>query len=142
MATLSLVEEIMDIKPEFKEKFKKYVPLLVDLKLFLNLIFKVKVLKNLVSSYSGDYEISGIIDPFLQVYIRAIIRIKYKVQIITLFGRLGEKNEAISEEINDVLTQVKQKLKQYFYVSNRLPQTLQQTKTQETLFCMNALEQS
>jgi len=82
LATLSLVEEIIDIKPEFKEKFKKYVPLLV------------KVLKNLVSSYSGDYEISGIIDPFLQV------------QIITLFGILGEKNEAISEEINDVLTQV------------------------------------
>jgi AP-1 complex subunit gamma-1 len=82
LATLSLVEEILEIRPEFKEKFKKYVPLLI------------KVLKNLVSSYSGDYEISGIIDPFLQV------------QIIVLFRRLGEGNEAISEEINDVLTQV------------------------------------
>jgi len=67
LATLSLVEEIIDIKPEFKEKFKKYVPLLVILKISFYDIFKVKVLKNLVSSYSGDYEISGIIDPFLQV---------------------------------------------------------------------------
>jgi len=82
LATLSLVEEILELRPDYKEKFKKYVPLLI------------KVLKNLVSSYSGDYEISGIIDPFLQV------------QIIILFRKLGEGNEAISEEINDVLTQV------------------------------------
>jgi len=37
LATLALVEEIMDIKPEFKEKFKKYVPLLVRVDLLFHL---------------------------------------------------------------------------------------------------------
>jgi len=32
LATLSLVEEILDIRPDYKEKFKKYVPLLVSRK--------------------------------------------------------------------------------------------------------------
>jgi hypothetical protein len=55
LSTLGLIDEILEAKPEFKDRFKKHSVLLV------------KVLRNLVSSYSGDYEISGIIDPFLQV---------------------------------------------------------------------------
>jgi len=84
----------------------------------------------LVSSYSGDYEISGIIDPFLQV------------QIIVLFRRLGEGNEAISEEINDVLTQVINTGDTFVLtITKRFLQILPPTRIQAMPFFTNALEQ-
>lgn len=55
LSTISLIIEIIESDIAHKEKFKKFVP------------FLVKVLKNLASSYSAEFEISGIIDPFLQV---------------------------------------------------------------------------
>ena len=82
LSTISLIIEILGVDIAHKEKFKKFVP------------FLVKVLKNLVSSYSAEFDISGIIDPFLQI------------EIIKFFGIMGEKDDAVSEEINDILTQV------------------------------------
>ena len=83
MSTLSLIIEILvQDKEKYKEKFRKYVH------------FLIKVLKNLVSSYSAEFDISGIIDPFLQI------------TILKFFGIMGEGDDAISEEVNDILTQV------------------------------------
>ncbi len=50
-----------------------------------------KVQKNLVGSYSAEFDTSGIFDPFLQC------------KILNFFKIMGEKNEEISEELIDPL---------------------------------------
>jgi AP-1 complex subunit gamma-1 len=66
-----------------RNAFLKVVPVLV------------RMLRNMLGSgYSTDYEVSGIVDPFLQV------------QILSLLRLLGANNERASEEMNDVLAQV------------------------------------
>jgi len=82
LSTITLIVDILQLNISHKDKFKKYVP------------FLVKVLKNLVTSYSAEFDISGIIDPFLQI------------EILRFFRLMGEGDDAISEEINDILTQV------------------------------------
>jgi len=55
----------------------------------------VKMLRNLLGSgYSVDQDVGGVSDPFLQV------------QLLTLLRLLGNNNEAVCEEMNDVLAQV------------------------------------
>lgn len=54
----------------------------------------IKVQKNLVGSYSAEFDINGIFDPFLQI------------SILKFFKIMGEKNEEISEELIDILAQV------------------------------------
>jgi len=49
--------EILRAKPELKEKFKEHLDIMI------------KVQKNLVGSYSAEFDISGIFDPFLQIAI-------------------------------------------------------------------------
>jgi AP-1 complex subunit gamma-1 len=53
LSTLSLVEILIVHKPEYKNKFKKYFTPMI------------RVLKGLVSSYSAEFDISGVSDPFL-----------------------------------------------------------------------------
>jgi AP-1 complex subunit gamma-1 len=66
-----------------KLQFKNLVPILI------------KELRNLLSmGYSSEYDVSGIVDPFLQVEILKLLRL------------LGTKNEKISETMNDILAQV------------------------------------
>ena len=55
LGTLALVEEILQINMSYKQALKKHIPLMI------------RVLKSLASSYTAEYDISGIIDPFLQV---------------------------------------------------------------------------
>jgi len=65
-------------------------------KAFLRLVpYLCKMLRNLLGGgYSGDHDVGGISDPFLQV------------QLLTLLRLLGTNNEQASEEMNDVLAQV------------------------------------
>lgn len=80
LATLGLVEEIALVGGEkYKEKFKKYIPSLI------------RILKGLVSAYSAEFDISGVSDPFLQI------------QIIKFFRIMGTGNEAVSEDVSDIL---------------------------------------
>jgi AP-1 complex subunit gamma-1 len=82
LSTLALVEEILQINLQYKTQLKKHIPLMV------------RVLKSLASSYTAEYDVSGIIDPFLQIAILKAFRI------------MGTNDEAISEEISEILAQV------------------------------------
>lgn len=55
---------------------------------------KTKILKGLVTSFSSDYEVSGISDPFLQV------------EILKFFRNMAMFDQAMSDEIGDILAQV------------------------------------
>lgn len=55
LSTLGLIEDIITTAPKYKEKFKKYFT------------SEIKILKGLVSSYSAEFDINGISDPFLQI---------------------------------------------------------------------------
>lgn len=52
------------------------------------------VLRNLVSNYTLEYDVSGVSDPFLQIAILKFFRI------------MAENNLALSEDFSDILTQV------------------------------------
>lgn len=83
LATFALMREILQIDPSYKAKFRKLVP---------NLI---KAHKQLLSGgYTPDYDISGVLDPFLQVSILHVLRL------------LGEQDADASEEMYDLLTQL------------------------------------
>ena len=82
LSALGLMEEILKVDPSIKAQFKQH----------LNIMTKVQ--KNLVGSYSAEFDTSGIFDPFLQV------------KILKFFKIMGEANEEISEELIDPLAQV------------------------------------
>mmetsp|Transcript_28820 Transcript_28820/g.33278 ORF Transcript_28820/g.33278 Transcript_28820/m.33278 type:complete len:897 (+) Transcript_28820:42-2732(+) len=82
LATLGLVEDVLNINVAHKKIFKK------------NLTLLIKVLKSLVSNYTAEYDISGVVDPFLQV------------QILRVFRQMAKGDEAISDEISEVLALV------------------------------------
>ncbi len=54
----------------------------------------MRVLKGLVSTYSAEFDVSGISDPFLQI------------QILKIFRLMAEGNQNVSDEISDILAQV------------------------------------
>jgi len=83
LATYALMREILQIDPSYKGKFKKLIPTLIKTHKQL-----------LLGGYIPDYDISGVIDPFLQVSILHVLRL------------LGEQDADSSEEMYDLLTQV------------------------------------
>jgi AP-1 complex subunit gamma-1 len=83
LATFALMREILQVEASYKTKFKKLIPTLI------------KAHKQLLSGgYTPDYDISGVLDPFLQVSILHVLRL------------LGEQDADASEEMYDLLTQV------------------------------------
>lgn len=82
LSALALVDDIMQLKPNYKPKFKKFIPPLT------------KMLKGLVTSYSSEYDVSGISDPFLQV------------EILKFFRNMAMNDQVLSDEIGDILAQV------------------------------------
>jgi len=71
LSCLALIDDIIQLKPTYKSKFKKFIPALT------------KMLKGLVTSYSSEYDVSGISDPFLQVEILKFFRtMAYNDQVI------------------------------------------------------------
>ena len=83
LATMTLIQEILNIEPERVKAFRKYTKVMI------------KILKNLIhSGYAPEYDIQGIKDPFLQV------------KIIRVLGHLGEGNEDASDDMNDILTEI------------------------------------
>eukprot|EP01022_Parablepharisma_sp_SALTPOND_P007978 TRINITY_DN135012_c3_g1_i1.p1 TRINITY_DN135012_c3_g1~~TRINITY_DN135012_c3_g1_i1.p1 ORF type:complete len:927 (+),score=69.32 TRINITY_DN135012_c3_g1_i1:4744-7524(+) len=83
LATFALMREILQIEPAYRKKFRRLVGVIV------------KAHKSLLSGgYTPDYDISGIMDPFLQVSILHVLRM------------LGEESPDASEEMFDLLTQI------------------------------------
>lgn len=82
LSGLGLIDEILQINPSYKDQFKAYA------------ISMTHVLRNLVSNYTLEYDVSGVSDPFLQIAILKFFRI------------MAENNLALSEDFSDILTQV------------------------------------
>jgi AP-1 complex subunit gamma-1 len=81
---ITLVTDMCLHNPELIPQYVPYVPVLVQ------------HLKKLTSSgYAPEHDVTGITDPFLQVKILRLLRI------------LGKHNPEVSEQINDILTQVR-----------------------------------
>lgn len=81
---LELIKYIFSINPKSIKKYRKY----------LNNLFRI--IKDLISvSYYPEYEINGVIDPFLQT------------KIIEIFKFFGKDNANSCEEISDILANVK-----------------------------------
>lgn len=53
LSTLGLIEELIYLDPSTKDQFKKYFTPMI------------RVMKGLVSSYSAEFDVSGISDPYL-----------------------------------------------------------------------------
>ena len=49
-----------------------------------------------MSSYSAEFDIQGVSDPFLQI------------QILKFFSHMAKENQALSEEVSEILAQVAQ----------------------------------
>ena len=82
LSTLSLINVIITTDPKLCKKFKNHLTIML------------KVQKNLVGSYSAEFDIAGVFDPFLQV------------GIISFFKLMGENNEEISEELVEILASI------------------------------------
>lgn len=83
LACFALMREIIQVEPKYKTPFRKLVSQII------------KIHKSLLSSgYTPDYDVSGINDPFLQVYLLHVLRL------------LGEETTETSEEMYDLLTQL------------------------------------
>jgi len=83
LAGVAFVTEMCNISDEYTEKFRRSVPALV------------RMLKNLImSGFSPEHDVSGVVDPFLQVRIIRLLRI------------LGKNDGSSSELMNDILAQV------------------------------------
>lgn len=81
---ITLVTDICKHDPEMVDEFRQYTPMLV------------RQLKALTSSgYAPEHDVTGITDPFLQVKILRLLRV------------LGRGNVQVSEQINDILAQVR-----------------------------------
>ena len=67
-------------------------------------------MKNLLlTGYSPEYDVSGICDPFLQVFVSLIyvhLPLFLKNKILKLLRILGHDDPKVSEEVNDILAQV------------------------------------
>ena len=83
VATLGLMEEIINFDETQKEKLKKYVTPLI------------KTLQGLASHFDKDYEIGGVVDPFLQM------------KILKFFRIMGKGDPTVSEEVSTVLASVR-----------------------------------
>jgi AP-1 complex subunit gamma-1 len=80
---IHLIREVISLDETNQRFFKDLVPTLV------------RDLRNLLSmGYSSEYDVGGIVDPFLQVSVLKLLRL------------LGKGNEEASEAMNDVLAQV------------------------------------
>lgn len=81
----ALLTSILEVYPEFVKEFRRHVPALV------------RALRNMVTSgyaNAAEYDIAGIIDPFLQAKILRLLRI------------FGENHVEASDDMTDVLSQV------------------------------------
>lgn len=84
LSTLGLVEEILHQDKKYVTQFTK----------FFNSM--LRVLKGLVASYSAEFDIQGISDPFLQI------------QILKYISLMAKGNQTLSEEVSEILAQVAQ----------------------------------
>ena len=83
IATCTLMLELMEKTPEYIDKFRPYVPGLV------------RILKATASSgYNAEYDVSGVMDPFLQVKLLRVLRY------------LGHGSKDASDQMNDILAQI------------------------------------
>ncbi|KAJ0404608.1 hypothetical protein P43SY_005566 [Pythium insidiosum] len=83
LSGIHLIHEVILLDESNQRFFEDLVPTLV------------RDLRNLLSmGYSSEYDVAGIVDPFLQVAILKLLRL------------LGKGNEEASEAMNDVLAQV------------------------------------
>jgi AP-1 complex subunit gamma-1 len=83
LSGLSLMVQIFKIDPSFIKKFTKFMP------------FVIKHLKNLIAiSYSPEYDVNGITDPFLQA------------KLLEGLQYFGKDNRDLSEEMRDILSSV------------------------------------
>ena len=82
VATIGLMEEIINFDATQKDKLKKYVTPMV------------KILQGLGTQFDKDYEIGGVVDPFLQM------------KILKFFRIMGKGDPTVSEEISTVLANV------------------------------------
>jgi AP-1 complex subunit gamma-1 len=80
---VTLVTAVVEIEPSYLEKFQRLVPALVKI-----------LRKLLMAGYAPEYDIGGVIDPFLQAKILYLLRI------------LGKGSSSASETMNSVLAQV------------------------------------
>mmetsp|Transcript_6780 Transcript_6780/g.6894 ORF Transcript_6780/g.6894 Transcript_6780/m.6894 type:complete len:864 (-) Transcript_6780:26-2617(-) len=80
---LQLMIEILDIIPSLKEEYQKFVPSLV------------RLLRNFISmGFDPEHDVAGVMDPFMQV------------KLLHVLKKLGKNSDDVSEQMNDVLTQV------------------------------------
>lgn len=82
IATLGLIEEIINFDATQKDKFKRFVAPMA------------KVLQGLISHTDKDFDIGGVIDPFLQM------------KILKFFRFMGKGDAVVSEEVSNVLATV------------------------------------
>ena len=82
VATIGLMEEIINFDETQKDKLKKYVTPMI------------KILQGLGTHFDKDYEIGGVVDPFLQM------------KILKFFRIMGKGDPTISEEVSTVLASV------------------------------------
>lgn len=83
ITAVQLIIDILDIHPDLTTQYAEYGNTLA------------RILKGLsTSTFSPEFDVSGIMNPFLQV------------KILTLLRKLGKGNAAVSEQMNDVLMSV------------------------------------
>ena len=83
ITAIQLIIDILDIHPDLTTQYAEYGNTLA------------RILKGLsTSTFSPEFDVSGIMNPFLQV------------KILTLLRKLGKGNSAVSEQMNDVLMSV------------------------------------
>lgn len=82
VATIGLMEEIINFDETQKDKLKKYVTPMI------------KILQGLGTHFDKDYEIGGVVDPFLQM------------KILKFFRIMGKGDPTISEEVSTVLASI------------------------------------
>jgi len=83
---VALVSAVVEIEVAYAEKFVKLVPALV------------KIMRKLITAvHAPEYEVGGVVDPFLQCKILALLRV---------LGAANPGNSIMSEAIDNVLAQV------------------------------------
>jgi len=108
-------DEAEDDENGIREMFRPVVPSMV------------KILKGLsASGYAPEHDVQGITDPFLQCKLLQLLRV------------LGRGDASVSEQINDILAQVRefQNLAQFSTEPSRSPRIPSHPKTSEIQSCM------
>eukprot|EP00928_Gymnodinium_smaydae_P077105 TRINITY_DN6028_c0_g1_i2.p1 TRINITY_DN6028_c0_g1~~TRINITY_DN6028_c0_g1_i2.p1 ORF type:complete len:875 (+),score=226.66 TRINITY_DN6028_c0_g1_i2:116-2626(+) len=85
ISSCGLLTTLLELNPSYVKEFRRQIPMLV------------RMLRNLVTSGYGnaaEYDVAGIIDPFLQV------------KILRLLRMLGTNSVDASDEMNDILASV------------------------------------